>query len=121
MFIGTFSKSTEGTSRRHEGKVWYIVIVLHNFLFTKFPTVSDGFLGEFYRLPFNQIAFKEFVFLGYPSPECAASWYSNFFCHQFHLKRQPLSYHSVLRQPLVLSMIICCTAFEAERLFGLVN
>ena len=107
--------------RRHEGKVWYVVIVLHNFLFTKFPTVSDGFLGEFYRLPFNQIAFNEFVFLDCARPEYAASWYSIFFRHQFHLLRQPLSYDSVLRQPLVLSMIICCTAFEAERLFSLVN
>ena len=47
--------------------MWYIVIVLHNFLFTKFPTVFDGFLGEFYHLPFNQIAFNEFVFLTAPA------------------------------------------------------
>ena len=86
--------------------MWYVVIVLHNFLFTKFPTVFDGFLGEFYRLPFNQIAFNEFVFLDCARPEYAASWYSIFFRHQFHLLRQPLSYDSVLRQPLVLGMII---------------
>ena len=56
--------------------MWYIVIVLHNFLFTKFPTVFDGFLGEFYRLPFNEIALNEFVFLDCASLSCAASKYS---------------------------------------------